>query len=130
MLKYIQDSAKIPKGRNHQCDMIGDSAQLVTESSRVFDMLDSVRTKRGFRCTVLKRQATDIINHNAVGSVCVIHDIDVDPSTVSSTAADMQIPLLAAVSDDRAHDAIAEEIEDWQDYECCCNGDEYGREHD
>lgn len=60
----------------------------------------------------------------------MIGDVDIDTASISSAASDVEIPLLSSIADDRAHDAIAEEIESRQENERCREGDEYCREHE
>lgn len=60
----------------------------------------------------------------------MIDDVDIDAASISSAAADVEIPLLSSIADDRAHDAVAEEIESRQEDERCCEGDENCREHE
>ena len=40
----------------------------------------------------------------------MIDDVDIDAASISSAAADVEIPFLSSIMDDRAPDAIAEEI--------------------
>ena len=71
----------------------------------------------------------NIVDHYQVGDVGMIDDVDIDAASIGSAAADIEIPLLSSIADDRAHDAVAEEIESRQEDERCCDGDEYFREH-
>jgi hypothetical protein len=111
MFEDIEDCAEIPEGRDDECDLLGNSLELLVKRGGVFDVLDRVRAEAILELIRRERKLVDAIDHDEVGDLGVLHDIDIDSAPVCLATTDIEIPFLLSVSDDSTHDAVTQEVE-------------------
>jgi hypothetical protein len=111
MFEDIEDCAEIPEGRDDECDLLGNSLELLVKRGGVFDVLDRVRAEAILELIRRERKLVDAVDHDEVGDLGVLHDIDIDSAPVCLATTDIEIPFLLSVSDDSTHDAVTQEVE-------------------
>lgn len=110
VLENIEDRAEVPERWNDEGDLLGDAAEFLEESGGIFDVLDRVRAESVLELVSGEGEMVDVIHDDKVVDIGVFNDIDVDATAVRFAATDIEIPRFATVSNDPAHDSIAQKI--------------------
>lgn len=130
MLEDIENRAEIPEGRDHESDVARDALQFSVEGSRIFDVLDGMGAEGVLELVGGEGKLVDAVDHDQVGNLGMLDDVDIEASSVGSATTDVEIPLLAPVSNDPTHDSVAEEIQGGKENDEGGAEDEEGEEHE
>ncbi len=110
VLENIEDRTEVPERWNDEGHLLRDAAEFLEESGGIFDVLDRVRAESVLELVGGEGEMVDVIHDDKVINIGVFDDIDVDATTVRLAATDIEIPRFATVSNDPAHDSIAQKI--------------------